>query len=204
MALLAMDRGDWQVAVGHLDVASAAMAENGLQDYLTSVLVYLGAARLALHRGDLTGTQRELNRAMLARPFATHAMPFVAVRLRIELAKLNIALADRTVARHLMREIDDILLRRPALGQLVEQVNQLRSLLSSQSITESGPTPLTSAELRLLPYMQTHLTLGAVAERLYVSRNTVSSQVTSIYRKLGVSSRREAVAQATAVGLLGG
>jgi LuxR family maltose regulon positive regulatory protein len=37
-----------------------------------------------------------------------------------------------------------------------------------------------------------------------VSRNTVNSQVSSIYRKLGVSSRDEAVQRATAVGLLGG
>jgi len=67
-----------------------------------------------------------------------------------------------------------------------------------------GPSPFTAAELRLLPYMQTHLTLGAIAQRLFVSRNTVSSQVTSIYRKLGVSSRREAVDHATAAGLLRG
>jgi LuxR family maltose regulon positive regulatory protein len=51
--------------------------------------------------------------------------------------------------------------------------------------------------------MQTHLTLGAIAERLYVSRNTVSTQVKSIYRKLGVSSRREAVDSARDIGLLG-
>ena len=63
---------------------------------------------------------------------------------------------------------------------------------------------LTPAELRLLPYLQTHLTIGEIGERLFVSRNTVSSQVTSIYRKLGVSSRNDAVTQATTVGLLGG
>jgi Bacterial regulatory proteins, luxR family len=55
-----------------------------------------------------------------------------------------------------------------------------------------------------LPYLQTHLTIGEIGERLFVSRNTVSSQVSSIYRKLGVSSRSDAVTQATAAGLLGG
>jgi LuxR family maltose regulon positive regulatory protein len=204
MALLAMDRGDWEQASTYLDVALSAMVEHRLQDSLASVLVFPAAARLALYRGDLTGTQRELTRAMRARPFATRAIPFVAVRLRIELVKLSVALADRTGARHLMRETDDILLRRPALGVLVEQVNELKGLLASSLFTASGPSPLTSAELRLLPYMQTHLTLGAIAERLYVSRNTVSSQVTSIYRKLGVCSRREAVVQATTIGLLRG
>jgi LuxR family maltose regulon positive regulatory protein len=204
MALLAMDRGDWQEAATYLDMSLTTMAENRLQDSLASVLVYPGAARLALYRGDLTGTQRELTRAMRARPFATHVMPFLAVRLRIELAKLSVALADCSGARHLVREIDDILLRRASLGALVEQANGLKCLLSSGSVSASGPSPLTSAEVRLLPYLQTHLTLAAIAQRLYVSRNTVSSQVTSIYRKLGVCSRREAVAQAAAIGLLRG
>ncbi len=68
----------------------------------------------------------------------------------------------------------------------------------------TGAPPLTPAELRLLPYLQTHLTLGMIAERLFVSRNTVGSQVTSIHRKLDASSRKEAVEKATALGLLGG
>ena len=67
----------------------------------------------------------------------------------------------------------------------------------------AGGPPLSPAELRVLPYLQTHLTLPEVAGRLFVSPNTVRSQVGSIYRKLGVSSRSEAVQRATAIGLLG-
>jgi LuxR family maltose regulon positive regulatory protein len=51
--------------------------------------------------------------------------------------------------------------------------------------------------------LQTHLTIGQIGERLFVSRNTVSSEVASIYRKLGVSTRDNAVLQATRIGLLG-
>ena len=68
----------------------------------------------------------------------------------------------------------------------------------------TGGSPLSPAELRLLPYLQTHLTFSEIGERLFVSRNTVSTEVASIYRKLGVSSRRDAVQHATVIGLLGG
>ena len=96
------------------------------------------------------------------------------------------------------------MLHRPALGTLVDEVSELRGILtSSAQLVVAGGPPLSPAELRLLPYLQTHLTAREIAERLFVSRNTVSSQVSSIYRKLGVSSRSEAVHQATAVGLLG-
>jgi LuxR family maltose regulon positive regulatory protein len=69
--------------------------------------------------------------------------------------------------------------------------------------TIAGP-PLTPAEIRLLPYLQTHLTMPEIAGRLFVSHNTVRSQVGSIYRKFGVSSRNDAVERATTLGLLGG
>ena len=67
----------------------------------------------------------------------------------------------------------------------------------------AGGPPLSPAELRLLPYLQTHLTLKQIGQRLFVSPNTVSSEVGSIYRKLGVSSPSDAVQQATTIGLLG-
>jgi DNA-binding CsgD family transcriptional regulator len=52
---------------------------------------------------------------------------------------------------------------------------------------------LSVAERRVLQYLRTHLTLAEIGARLFVSRNTVKSQAISIYRKLGVSSRSEAV-----------
>jgi DNA-binding NarL/FixJ family response regulator len=42
-----------------------------------------------------------------------------------------------------------------------------------------------------------------IAERLYVSSHTVKTEVKAVYRKLGVSSRNDAVQRATAIGLLG-
>ena len=53
-----------------------------------------------------------------------------------------------------------------------------------------GGPPLTPAELRLLPYLQTHLSIREIGERLFLSRNTVSTEVGSVYRKLGVSSTK--------------
>ena len=64
--------------------------------------------------------------------------------------------------------------------------------------------PLTPAELRLLPYLQTHLTLDKIAERLFLSGHTVKTQRKAIYRKLGVSSRNDAVQAAMTHGLHGG
>jgi LuxR family maltose regulon positive regulatory protein len=63
-------------------------------------------------------------------------------------------------------------------------------------------TPLTTAEQRVLGYLPTNLTFAAIAEGAFVSRNTVKTQAISIYRKLGVSSRHDAVLIARELGLL--
>jgi LuxR family transcriptional regulator, maltose regulon positive regulatory protein len=205
LALLAMDRGRWAEAAGLVEVALAAIDDARMHDYATSVLAFAAAARLAVHRGDLMEANRELTRAMRARPSLTFATPFLAVRLRLQLAKVYWAIAGYSTARHLLREIDDILFRRPALGALLDDVSEFRRIVTSSAQRgPAGGSPLTPAELRLIPYLQTHLTIGEIGERLFLSRNTVNSEVSSIYRKLGVSSRSGAVNQATAAGLLGG
>ena len=205
LAVIAMDGGRWPEAASHEEHALDVIEEARMHDYATSVLAFAGAARLAVHRGEPEEANRRLTQAMRARPSLTFVLPSLAVRVRLQLAKVYLAMADASTARHLLREIDDILLQRPALGALVEEVSEFRAFLSSGAQTEGtvGP-PLTSAELRLLPYLQTHLTLREIGERLFVSRNTVSSEVSSIYRKLGVSSRSAAVTVATTIGLLGG
>jgi LuxR family maltose regulon positive regulatory protein len=44
--------------------------------------------------------------------------------------------------------------------------------------------------------------IDEIAARLYVSRNTVKSQLRTVYRKLGVSSREAALTRAAVLGLL--
>ena len=61
---------------------------------------------------------------------------------------------------------------------------------------------LSKAELRLLPFLATHLSLRGIGERLFITRNTVKSEAISAYRKLGVSSRSEAVELAAELGLI--
>ncbi|MFC5266073.1 LuxR C-terminal-related transcriptional regulator [Kribbella qitaiheensis] len=205
LALLAMDHGRWAEAAERVERALAVIDAHRMQDYAVSVLAFAVAARLAVHRGDLEGADRQLARAMRARPSCTFALPFYAVRARLQLAKAYSTRGDQATARHLLREIDEVLRHRPALGALVDQVSEVRQTVTANAQSGSSRTaPLTGAELRLLPYLQTHLTISAIGERLFVSRNTVSSEIASIYRKLGVSSRNDAVQRATSIGLLGG
>jgi len=205
VAWVAMDRGEWKEPASRLEYALATIEEKRLHDYVFSVLAFAGAARLSLHHGDLKETHRQLAKAMRARPAATFLLPYLAVRLRLHLAKVYHAIADPGTVRQLLREIDEILIHRPALGTLVDEVDEFRrAVTSSAAPGATGPLPLSPAELRLLPYLQTHLTADMIAKRLFISIHTVKTEIKSIYRKLGVSSRDDAVRKAITIGLLGG
>jgi LuxR family maltose regulon positive regulatory protein len=59
----------------------------------------------------------------------------------------------------------------------------------------SAGEPLTERERTILRFLSGGLTEREIARELFVSYNTVHSHVKSLYRKLGVSSRAEAVAR---------
>ena len=205
LAVKAMDERRTADATVHVERGLATVDRHRMHDYAVSALTFAAAARLAMHRGDLNEVKRQLTRAMRARPSLTFVLPFLAVRCRVQLANVSRAIGDRSTARHLLQEIDEVLFQRPALGTLVDDVTALRRALETvDTVHEDARPPLTAAELRLLPYLQTHLPMREIAARLFVSRNTVSSQVGAIYRKLGVTSRTDAVDEATTIGLLGG
>ena len=80
-----------------------------------------------------------------------------------------------------------------------ETVVVLRGRVRRRSERALGTTP---AELRTLQYLPTHYSFREIGEQLVVSVNTVRSQAQAVYRKLGASSRREAVERAQNRGLI--
>ena len=61
---------------------------------------------------------------------------------------------------------------------------------------------LTDRECMILRLLQSHLTFPEIGRELYISRHTVKTHALRIYRKLGVSSRSSAIAQARRLGLV--
>jgi DNA-binding CsgD family transcriptional regulator len=57
--------------------------------------------------------------------------------------------------------------------------------------------PLTRRECEILALLATRLSDKEIAQRLNISPNTVNTHLKRIYRKLGVSTRRQAVAYAS-------
>jgi LuxR family maltose regulon positive regulatory protein len=204
-SLAAMARNQWTQAGALADRAHDRIRQGGVEDSYVAALTSAVQARAAVHCGDVSAARRELVNALRLRPLMTYAHPHWAVQLRIALIRVYLALNDLAGARTIMREIDEILKRRPDLGTLVGEADALRARLATErGRSVPGASAVTAAELRLLPLLSTHLSAPEIAAELFLSLHTIKAQMRSIYRKLEVTSRNQAVTRARELGLLEG
>jgi LuxR family maltose regulon positive regulatory protein len=202
-ALRALERDDETTAEAELARAGDLVDDALSSDYVMTAVKLAATARLALARGQGARARQALAAAQRLRPTLTHAVPWFSVQVRLELAKAHLALKDPRGAATLYHEAEDILRRRPRLGTLTAEAEHIRTQITATAEESSGwASTLTAAELRLLPLLTTHLSFREIAERLFVSRNTVKTQAISVYRKLDASSRSEAIERAVALGLV--
>jgi LuxR family maltose regulon positive regulatory protein len=203
LGVLALREQRVDAAAELLDRAIALREESGITEQGLHAFSDAVATRLAvLQGGDIEAARRRLTHAQRTRSLTTWAVPSLALAVRLELVKAHLALADVAGARAVTREMADILHHRPDLGSFESEARELCLRTAEQAEAAQGPSSLTAAELRLVPWLATHLSFREIGERLYLSTNTVKTEALSTYRKLGASSRSEAVEAAVCVGLL--
>jgi LuxR family transcriptional regulator, maltose regulon positive regulatory protein len=201
-AACATERGDHDAAAAQLARALEVVGANGLDRYPTTTAVLAASARALLRQGRWSEAQILAASAHALLPRLTAALPWLAVQARLELATTHVMLRDAVTAAELVGEAD-VLLAPADLGRLRRERDLLAVEVRAIPPAREGQTPrLTGAELRLLPLLGTHLSFREIGARLFLSRHTVKTQAISAYRKLGASSRRDAVLNAARLGLI--
>ena len=130
------------------------------------------------------------------------ATPFERALTLLGLAELRLALRQRDDAGRLLDEVQAIcepLGAKPTL----ERVDDLREQLGKvRRNSPRYPAGLSPREVEVLRLVAEGLTDAEIAERLFVSRRTVTSHLTNMFNKLGVNARAAAVAAAARAGIL--
>ncbi len=122
----------------------------------------------------------------------------VLARVRLRRGRLAEADTSLRLAREALAELSDSG-RVLALADEVERELQIeRGRARCGELLE----PPSEAELAVLRVLATDLSMHEIGERLFLSANTIRSHRRALYHKLGVHSRAEAIARATALGLL--
>ena len=136
---------------------------------------------------------------MLDPPTVGHAHALlVLAQVRVARARLGPAASDLKRARTMIGEFPDPG-RLPAIAATVEQeLTTARANVGNGRVVEDP----SAAELAVLRCLAAGLSRREIGARLYISLNTVKTHTRELYRKLGATSRGEAVARAEALGLL--
>lgn len=196
LAVLDLSAGDDDGAVERSDAARTLVDKYDLCDVVPMIVVYATSAVMAARVGDQAAARQSvrITETLLDRLGQLSAR--TALLGHGLLAWTAAVIQDAPLLTRHLAAAERGCLREPDAVALVQRVARVKAMAAG------GSRPLTAAELRLLPYLTSHRSLQQIAEELVIGRETAKSQATAIYRKLGVSSRGEAVAEAIRVGLI--
>jgi LuxR family transcriptional regulator, maltose regulon positive regulatory protein len=206
LSLLAADEDDWAVAGPCAVQALELVVDVALDGWPLGTTIHLANARVAMHHRefsrarDMTGLA--LRQYLEAPPVA---FPWLAAQTALELGQALLTVDEYHAAVDRLAEGRRWLAHLQAQGALAAWARRLADDLTRYGgqRPESAGGALTPAELRVLRLLPTHLTLSEIADTLFISRNTVKTQVASVYGKLQSTTRGEAVRAARERGLVG-
>ena len=183
--------------------ARRCVAEHGLEGHPTSALALAVSAFAHAHGGRVDAARRDLADARRLLTSLASAPPWFTAEIHVALARVELRLSDSAAARDLLTSAGRLLRQCPdavAIRAAIDDAWERSDTFAAGAI--AGVSVLTTAELRVLRMLPSHMPLREIAGRLHVSLNTVKTQAHAVYRKLDATSRSEAVSRAHAVGLI--
>ena len=201
LALVECDRGRANAAEAEARHAVSLARELGLAGTWSAGVAHhaLGESLLAL--GNLRVAERELERARTLRQAgeprldAIHTL-LVLARARIARGRVALASSELSAAYEQLTAFGDA----GRLSKMAKDVErELSEALVGEPIEIEMPSP---AEHSILQLLASEKSQREVADELFLSLNTIKSHSRSLYAKLGVHSREEAVQKAFALGLV--
>ena len=204
-ALIHADSGRLAEAVSLSAEADHLIERWRLSEDVWATAAYLAKGKVGELRGEWAAAESAYAHATaLARRGGRRLDATLAL---ISLARLKRRAGDYARARALAREARETLNPCPDPGVLIELLARTERSLQLASAPASAPVlaadlELSERELTLLRLLASELSQLEIGSELFISLNTVKGHVQSIFRKLGVNSRADAVARGRELGLL--
>jgi LuxR family maltose regulon positive regulatory protein len=205
LALIAADHNDWQTCDFNVKTAFDLIAESELQEYWMGSFAHLANGKLLGKHRKTSEAQAELTRAVT---LARRGVGMVGLAyVLVTVAEACRELGDRRSAVELVREARELTAHAPDPGTLVPRLldkaeRSLRLVSEAEGSRLVIVEELTVREAAVLRLLPTGLSAREIGQELGVSHNTVKTHSKNLYRKLGATGRREAVARGRELGLL--
>jgi LuxR family maltose regulon positive regulatory protein len=201
-SLLADDDGDDATAAALAQQAMDAATAHGISLDPLNGIVYIALGRAAARRGDLSEAEQLLEQALqMLEEIGSFVVQYAQALL--EFASVRRARGATTSAHDALERARALIGQFADPGMLPSLLDRIeRGMRRTARRRLEVAAPLSERELVVLRLLSTRLSTREIGRQLYVSVNTVRTQVQTIYRKLGVTTRAEAVARARELALL--
>jgi LuxR family transcriptional regulator, maltose regulon positive regulatory protein len=200
LALIEVDRGHVDEGDRLGREATELSDDPGFVEHFVTMMGHLARGKVAERRGRLVEAERELARALELARRGAGAVELAAALLA--LARVRGSRGEREEARALLEEARDALAGSEDVGMLERALSTAERALRPAPRTPDRGDELTERELSVLRMLAGELSRREIADALFVSLDTVKTHTRGIYRKLGASSREEAVGRGRELGLL--
>ena len=202
LSLIAVGQGSVPTARRLMETAYRTAEADQFRLTPSASMAHVAAGAVQAAEGHLDEARGELKRALSYRERIPGTSPWPTLEATIRLAQVLLEAGDRAGAASLVSQA------RGVLATLPDGAEALQARLAVLEHRLAGPrrepppaAPLTEREVNVLHLLGGTLSLREIGQELFVSANTVKTHTQAIYRKLGVSSRTEAVAQGRELGI---
>jgi LuxR family maltose regulon positive regulatory protein len=200
LALISLELGQLARARELALAARRLAAQDELPESPQSSLAYTATGAVYAAEGRFKESRSELRRAVRVRRRLPGLSPWATLEAELRLAEVLLAMGDTGGAVDLISEAGGVLTLFPdGTGCLQARLARLRRLIPARRV--SPDDCLTEREEDVLRLLRGSLSLREISRELYVSPNTIKTHAQAIYRKLGVSSRHDAVRRGREIGV---
>lgn len=202
LALTAVERGKLGRAEELAQAALSLGTRGGASETPPASLAYVAAGAAYAAQGQLQQARLQLEQAIQFRRRVPGTSPWPAVEALVMLAQVLVDMGDRSGAEAVIDEARLVLVPVPDPPEaLLARLGRLEQRATGRRAT-SLADPLTERELAVLSLLRGTLSLREIGQELHLSANTIKTHTRAVYRKLGVSTRRDAVGKGREAGLL--
>jgi LuxR family maltose regulon positive regulatory protein len=202
-ALIACEEGRLRQAEELASAGREIALRNGLAETQSCSFVYTAAGAIHYHGARLAQARGEFEQALRVRRGWLTLSPWPTVDIFTRLAGVQADAGDPAGAAISIAEARSLLAARPDGAEaLYARVNAAERLLRRGWSRRSLSEPLTEREQAVLRMLRGPLSVPEIGRELHVSPNTVKTHTRAIYRKLGVSTRHDAVRRARQQGMV--
>jgi LuxR family transcriptional regulator, maltose regulon positive regulatory protein len=210
LALAALSLCEAELGATHTAARLAAMAmrvveENAMQPMPQASFAFTATAAALAASGDLEAAWSVLESGLQPRRLVRGLSPWPLIHHLVVMATVAAQSGRHAVASELILELEELTPWTDAtMATTRTRIAAVRRMLG-RPMPPAPPDlgdPLTPREVEVLRRLQSSQSLREIANDLYVSHNTIKTFTVSLYRKLGVHSRSEAIAIARSITLL--